>query len=73
MYIKSTKENCPLSNHLEGNHRMYRNREDKIIQMSAFGGSSYNDTWFKYNRATSTLSVPATPNVILADCVRKNL
>ena len=52
---------------------MYRNREEKMLQMSACGENSSNDTWFRSSGATSTLIVPATPNRILADCVKKNL
>ena len=31
------------------------------------------DTWFRKDGATSTFTVPVTPNGVLADRVRKNL
>ena len=51
---------------------MYRNKEERRLQMSLTGGDSM-DTWFRTNGATSTLTVPATPNGLLAELVRKNL
>ena len=40
--------------------------------MCLAGGDS-KDTWFRTNGATSTLTVPATPNGLLAELFRKNL
>ena len=54
------KYKADLSNHLEGNHKMYRNKEERRLQVSLAGGS-YKDTWFRSGGATSTLTVPASP------------
>ena len=51
---------------------MYRNKEERRLQMCLAGGDS-KDTWLRSYCATSTLTVPATPNGLLAELVRKNL
>ena len=62
-----------LSNHLEGIKTMYRTRQERILMKSRGIISNQRDTWFRSGGFTSTLTVPATPNGLLAELVRKNL
>ena len=62
-----------LSNHLEEKVRLYRNREERIKMKEESKMSSQKDTWFRVGGFSSTLTVPATPNGLLAEQVRKNL
>ena len=62
-----------LSNHLEGRTRLYRNREERINMKEANKMNSLKDTWFRVRGYTSTLTVPATPNGVLAEKVRNKL
>ena len=48
---------------------MYRTREERKVMQNLKGNCS-RDTWF---RSHGTLTVPATPNGILASLVRGNL
>ena len=51
---------------------MYRNREERRQHKMMYGGNG-KDTWFRTNGATSTMTVPATPNGTLANLVRANM
>ena len=62
-----------VSNHLEEKTRMYRSREERIKMKEESRISSLKDTWFRTGGYTSTLTVPATPNGLLAEQVRRNL
>ena len=62
-----------LSNHLEGRKTMFRTREERELDESGKRGKNQKDTWFRKDGATSTITVPVTPNGILADRVRENL
>ena len=62
-----------ISNHLEGKKRMYRSRQERQTMKEASKVDKQRDTWFRAGGATSTLTVPATPDGILADEIRKNL
>lgn len=62
-----------LSNHLEGRKKMFRTREERELDDGGKRGMNQKDTWFRKDGATSTITVPVTPNGVLADRVRKNL
>jgi hypothetical protein len=62
-----------LSNHVEGKIQLYRSREERIAMKERTKVSSLKDTWFRKGGYTSTLTVPATPDGVLAEVVRKNL
>ena len=62
-----------LSNHLEGKVHLYRSREERETMNHCNRATKQKDTWFRAGGATSTLTVPATPNGLLAEKVRKNL
>ena len=61
-----------LSNHLEEKVRMFRTREERE-QCEDRKRKNQKDTWFRSDGATSTLTVPVTPNGALADKIRKNI
>ena len=61
------------SNHLEGRRKLYRSREERILMKEQTKASSLKDTWFRSGGYTSTLTVPATPDGLLAEKVRRNL
>ena len=67
------KYQVDLSNHLEGKRTMYRSRCERLQQKESQKNGNLKDTWFRSGGATSTLTVPATPNGELADLVRRNL
>ena len=67
------KYEADLSNHLEGVHRMYRSRTERIEMKQMNQMSNLKDTWFRKGGFTSTLIVPATPDSCLASKVKKNL
>ena len=52
-----------LSNHLEGKIKLYRTREERLEMSEANKVKKLRDTWFREGGATSTLTVPATPEV----------
>ena len=58
-----------LSNHLEGRKVMFRSREEREEARSAKQVSSQRDTWFRAGGATSTITVPVTPDGRLAERV----
>ena len=62
-----------LSNHTEGKKMMYRSQEERLKQKEVEKQSSSKDGWFRSDGATSTLTVPSTPNGALAEKVRENL
>ena len=62
-----------LSNHLEGRKKMFRSREERELDTEQKRCKSQKDTWFRSGGATSTLTVPVSPNGELAEKVRKNL
>ena len=51
---------------------MFRTREERE-QCEERKRKNQKDTWFRSGGATSTLTVPVTPNGALADTIRKNL
>ena len=59
-----------LSNHLEERLRMYRSREERNAMKEQNKVSNLRDTWFRSGGYTSTLTVPATPDGVLAERVR---
>ena len=67
------KYEADLSNHLEGKKTMYRSRKERTEMKSSSIVSSQRDTWFRSGGFTSTLTVPATANGLLAEMVRSNL
>ena len=62
-----------LSNHLKEKKRMYRNRPERMQMKKDEMIKTMRDTWFRNGGFTSTLMVPATPNGILAEEIKKNL
>ena len=62
-----------LSNHLEGVHQMYRNKQERDDQKKTTAAMSSKDNWFRSGGATSTLCVPPTPGKELARRVETNL
>ena len=62
-----------LSNHLEERLRMYRSREERNAMKEQNKVSNLRDTWFRSGGYTSTLTVPATPDGVLAERVRESL
>ena len=67
------KYDTDLSNHEEGRKKMYRSRQERTEMKSSRTVFGQRDTWFRSGGFTSTLTVPATPNGLLAEIVRKNL
>ena len=51
---------------------MFRSREEREVCEDR-KRKSLKDSWFRTNGATSTLTVPVTPEGVLANKVRKNL
>jgi hypothetical protein len=62
-----------LSNHLEGRKPLYRSREERESSKDASRIVSQKETWFRAEEATSTLTVPSSPDGLLAEKVRKNI
>ena len=52
---------------------MFRTRVERELDENGRKSKTQKDTWFRSGGATSTLTVPVTPNGILAETVRKNL
>ena len=62
-----------LSNHLEGRKKMFRSREERELDTEQKRCKSQKDKWFRSGGATSTLTVPVSPNGELAEKMRTNL
>ena len=62
-----------LANHLEEKKKMFRSRPERMQMKQEMMITNLRDTWFRKGGYTSTLMVPATPDGILAEKIRKNL
>ena len=62
-----------LSNYLEGIKRMFRTREEREMGENNKDLNNEKDTLFRSSEFTSSLTVPVSPDGILAKKVRKNL
>ena len=58
---------------MEGRKKMFRTRLEREMDENNKVLNNQKDTWFRSSGCTSTLTVPVSPNGILAEKVRKNL
>ena len=62
-----------LMNHLTKKKKLYRSRIERIQMNEKTKFAAQKDTWFRVGGSTSTITVPVTPNGMLAEKIRDNL
>ena len=62
-----------LLNHLTKKKKLYRTRLERIQMNEKTKFAAQKDTWFRVGGSTSTITVPVTPNGLLAEKIRENL
>ena len=61
-----------LQSHLEGDTKMYRNKQERLDMVRERGGKTTKSTWFRdKGNFTSTVNFPPTPNSNLAKIIKK--
>ena len=69
----ATRYETELKNHLTEEKKLYRSRLERIEMNEKSKFAAQKDTWFRVGGSTSTITVPVTPNTVLAEKIIENL